>query len=86
MVVHPFPHFQGRRVANAISGSFRLGDYGWKDAVQREAEVSKEEERGGSHAGQDGEAEWVGGAVEELLGEGLSRFGHVVVGLTPVST
>ena len=42
----PFPHLQGRRVADILSGPFRLGDDGWDDTVQRETKGSEEEERG----------------------------------------
>jgi len=48
MAVDLFPHFRGVSVANTISSRFRLRDSGWKNVVEREAEVS-EEERGGGH-------------------------------------
>lgn len=84
-VVHPFPHFQCRYITDALSGPFRLGDGGRDDAIQHEAEVSEEEEeRGGGDPGQDGEAEWVGDRVDELLGEGFGRFVHVVVNVISV--
>jgi len=47
--------------------------------VQREAEGSEEEERGGGHPSQDGETEGVGGTVDELLGEGFDWFDHFIV-------
>jgi len=80
----PFPHFQAGFVADTIFGPLRLGDDGRADTVQREAEGSEEEERGGGHPGEDGETERVSGTVDELLSKGFNRCGHVVVGMTSV--
>ena len=81
-VEHPFPHLQSRYFADVLFGPFRVGDGGGDQAVNREAEGSEEPERGGGNPGQDRETEWVCCAVNELLGEGLDRFGHVVVNMT----
>ena len=83
-IVHPFPHFQGRRLADTICDPSRHGDGGWKNVVQRGAEVSEEER--GDYSGQDGKAERIDGTVDvdELLDEGFDRFGHVVADVTTV--
>jgi len=83
-VEYPFPHLQGRCVADTLPGPFQLGADGRGDAVQREDKVSEEVERGGGCAGQNGEAEWVSSMVDELLGEDFNRFGHVVVDVSSV--
>ena len=67
IAVDLFPHFRGVSIANTISSRFRLCDCGWKNAVEGEAEVS-EDERGGSHRGQDGQVScWVRGSIRSAM-------------------
>jgi hypothetical protein len=73
---HPFPEFQGGRIADARFFPSRQSASGRKNTIKCNGDISEEPERGGRYPGQDREAEWVCDPLNELLSERLS---HVVV-------